>query len=195
MAFEIAVFDEATNFLNNLARKYPVFWQRSLKSLGWMVQKEIKAGIQSGAPGGQAYEKKLPVHKRQILDKIFHNQVQQRYPLFGKLRKAVGYDKSRVAQGQITVGWLSNSAVYFGSKMEKGTFYTITRKMRAAFRYGGLKVNKEEIVIPKRETFRPMKRILEPKAVPYLAEKMAAFINDPSLRGSASSNRRYRVYK
>lgn len=195
MAFEIAVFDDVTGYLQGLAKNFPVFWQRSLKSLGWMMQKEIKAGIQSGAPGGQSYDKKMPVAKRQLLDTIFRNQVQQRYPLFGKLRTAVGYDKSKVNQGYVTVGWLSRSAVYFGSKMEKGDFYFVSRKMRAAFRIGGLKIKKDEIVIPKRETFGPMRRVLAPKVAPYLTDKMAAFINDPKLRGEASSRRRYRVYK
>lgn len=195
MAFEIDIIDEATGYLQGLANKFPVFWQRSLKSLGWMMQKEIKAGIQSGAPGGQPYDKKMPVAKRQLLDTIFRHKAQRAYPLFGKLRTAVGYDKSKVDQGWITVGWLSRSAVYYGSKMEKGVFYNVTRKMRYAFKMGGLNVRKEEIIVPKRETFGPMRQVLEPRVVPYLIEKMAALINDPNLRGEASTKRVYRVYK
>lgn len=181
--------------LMRLAKEYPAFYQRALKSLGWMGQKEIKKGIASGAPGGKAYPNKIPPARRRVIDHIFGRERRGGYPVLGKLRQAVGYDKRYIKEGTVIIGWLSKTAVEIGTKMEKGITYPVSKKMRGKFYHGGLFVRKPQIVIPARPTFTPMKSVIEKEAVAYLTKKMHEYINNPSKRGNARSKRRYRVYE
>lgn len=194
MSLEITIEDNATSELQRLAKEYPALFQRALKSLGWIAQKEIKAGIKDAAPAGVSYERPIPVSERRIIDKAFKKPQKSKYPLLGRLYRAVGYDKSRIAQGQVTIGWLSQSAVYLGSKVEKGVSYPVTNAMRKRFMIAGMNVKKQIITIPARPTFRPMRIVIDQKATQYLTDKIKAYIANPSLRGAASSRRRYRVY-
>ena len=49
----ITITDTATPYLNFIAETKPDWMRKALKSTGWMMQKEIKQGIRSGAPGGR----------------------------------------------------------------------------------------------------------------------------------------------
>lgn len=51
----ITITDTATPYLNFIAETKPDWMRKALKSTGWMMQKEIKQGIRSGAPGGRRY--------------------------------------------------------------------------------------------------------------------------------------------
>ncbi|WP_444314083.1 hypothetical protein [Megamonas funiformis] len=191
----VSVKDEALNKLDYYAEAYPVFYKRALKSLGWYSQQEIKKGIRSGAPGGKKYKDLIKPSKRRQIDKAFRKKTKSRYLPMGRLRNAVGYDTKEVNRGIVTVGWLSRTAVRIGSIMENGIYYYVTPKMRKALLRGRIYTNKKIIEIPARPTFGPMTVVLEPKLVNYLNGKVEQFIQNPNLRGTKSSNRRYRVYK
>lgn len=190
----VSVEDEALNKLDYYAEAYPVFYKRALKSLGWYSQQEIKKGIRSGAPGGKKYQEPMKASKRRQMDKAFRKKTKNRYLPMGRLRNAVGYDTKEVNRGIVTVGWLSRTAVRIGSIMEKGIYYYVTPKMRRALLRGRIYTNKKIIEIPARPTFGPMRVVLEPQLVNYLNTKIEQFIQNPNLRGTKTSNRRYRVY-
>ena len=47
----ITITDTATPYLNFIAETNPDWMRKALKSTGWMLQKEIKECIRSGARG------------------------------------------------------------------------------------------------------------------------------------------------
>lgn len=194
-SIRICVDDAASEELLRLAREYPAFYKRALKSLGWMAQIEIKRGIHSAMPGGEAYAPPVAPGTRRKFDAAFKKQQKRRYPLLGQLYRAVGYDKRNVSQGEVIVGWLSKSAVDLGSKVEKGAVYPITKAMRGKLFAGGIYTRKAAIVVEERPTFGPMRKVIKEKAVNYLLEKMKKFINNPNLRSNPRKKRRYRVYE
>lgn len=168
---EIQIIDNATPWLRNMAQNAPAWERKALKSAGWMMQKEIKAGMKSGAPGGRKYAETMPAAKRRKLENALGNKAKRNYPIMGKLVKAIGY-KYRNDQ-TLHVGWLSASAANIGGKMEKGFQRNISDNMRRAF--GAAKIplsrGKNRIVIPARPTMGPMQTVLAPKVFPYIEQK------------------------
>ena len=200
----ITIHDTATPYLQFIADSKPDWMRKALKSTGWMMQKEIKAGIRSGAPGGKKYSEFMPPAKRAQIEQVFGAKVRKAYisggraeqdgwgtksrsaliemgvkassigymPL-GKMSNAVGYqyDKNK---NYVKVGWLSNAAVRLGKRIESGYNKEITDKMRRAFFTAGVPLNKSKSVfrVPARSTFGPMRTVLAPKIVPYIAGKI-----------------------
>lgn len=172
---EIKIIDNATPWLRNMAENAPVWERKALKSAGWMMQKEIKAGMKSGAPGGQRYADTMPADKRRKLEKALGNIGKRNYPIMGKLVKAIGY-KYRSDQ-TLHVGWLSASAANIGGKLEKGFSRNVSDKMRHAFGAAGmpLKRGKDKVIIPARPTMNPLRSALEPKIFPYIEQKFLEY--------------------
>lgn len=186
----VYIIDSATPFLRGMADTKPEWVRKALKSLGWFMQKEIKQGIRSGAPGGRKYAEGMSRARRAEIDDQ-KNGPQKRYPVLGKLVNAVGY-QYKSQSFSVEVGWLSNSAVRIGSWQEKGVQEQVTPKMRRLFFSAGVGLMNSIIKIPARPTFDPMFSYLEPKITPYLEEKIASYVNGFS--PPASTNRRkYRV--
>lgn len=178
---EISVEDQMTPYLRSMAANNPAWMRKATKSLGWWMQSEIKKGIRSGAPAGKAYEQTVPSLRRSL-------ERGKRFPLLGKLVNAVGY---QYKEGNLLVGWLSPNAVFLGSIQEKGKRIGVTPKMRRWFFAKGVGISDDAVDIPARPTFDPMFKFLEPKAVPYMEDKMVGYwLNPPN---QASARRKYRV--
>ena len=193
---EIQIEDGATPFLDKVIAEKPKWLGSALKSAGFWAQKEIKAGIRSGAPGGHAYEPLMPIYLRKKLEAALHGSNRSNYKAMGKLVNAVGYDKSRADSGVVTVGWLSQSAVIVGSKQELGFFNRVTEHMRRAFSAAGmpLPASQDKIQVIARPTYGPMQKVLQVGAPEKVRKKLEAYLTGAQQRTAASSSRVYKVY-
>jgi len=191
--YSVTVEDEATPWLQWAMTEFPDFRRKALKSLGWYMQKEIKKGIKSRAPGGRAYAPFLPAKVRRKLDEAFDKKGKRSYAPLGGLAKAVGYQYK--SSGDVVVGWLSESAVRLGTKQEKGAKVRITGKMRRAYLAAGIgiKPGRKEVVIPARPTIEPMSDVLVPKAAGYVEGKIWGYLTKGSPINVPKSRRKYVV--
>lgn len=182
----IAVDDGASPWLKWARDEFPALTARALKSVGWMMQREIKAGIKSGSPGGSTFAGFMDRGKRRKLGKSV-----SRIP-FGKLQRAIGY-QYRENEGAVYVGWLSASAADLGHKLQAGSKRKVTDRMRRFFFLKGLPVAKGATIdIPPRPVIDPMFKTLEPKIPGYIEGKLWEY-----LQGGGNyqrSARKYRVF-
>jgi hypothetical protein len=187
----VDVLDEADSILSYLAAEYPNLIRKAVKSTGWMMQKQIKVGILSGAPGGSPYAPLIPPPFRPRLDELTSGHAKPDYKLLGQLAQAVGY---QYKDGVLLVGWLSDSAILIGTMEEEGAVKPFNTQMRQQFLEAGLhpSKNKTEVVIPKRPTIGPMFRILAPQITPYIADKLDEY-ETKGLPDVAKNPRKYRV--
>jgi hypothetical protein len=187
----VDVLDEADPILAYLAAEYPNLISKAAKSTGYMMQKQIKAGILSGAPGGVPYAPLIPPPFRPRLDELTSGHTKPDYKLLGALAQATGY---QYKDGVLLVGWLSDSAVKIGVMEEEGAVKPFNTQMRQQFLEAGLhpSKNKTEVVIPKRATYAPMFRILAPQITPYIAEKLDEY-ETKGLPDVTKNKRKYSV--
>ena len=188
---DLLIIDGATPWLEYMASTKPDWMRKALKSFGYYAQQQIKTGIRSGAPGGNAYAEFMPPDMRAKIEAVF-GKGKKRYGPLGKLVNAVGYQYDE-GNNIVRVGWLSNSAVKLGEKIEQGYSKTITDKMRKYFWASGVPLtDKTEINVPARHTFGPIQSILAAKAATYIEDKILeyAMTGAPSVRTKA---KKYRV--
>ena len=138
----------------------------------------------------------MPAQLRGKLEAVLGGPQKRRYLPLGKLRQAVGYDKSRASEGLVKVGWLSASAVGIGTKQEKGFATPVTEKLRAAFNAAGIKMGAgvHQIMVPALQTYQPMKPVIEKGAPEKVQARIMQYLNGVAERSAASSRRVYRVY-
>jgi hypothetical protein len=191
MGLVITVEDQASPWLKWAMHQFPDYQRQALKSAGWYGQKEIKAGIRSGAPGGHKYKERMPAKKRAKLER----RKSSRFPWFGKLVQAIGYQYLD-AQGTVVIGWLSPSAVRLGQIHEGGTNRVVTPETRRRYFAAGIGISKKIIQVPKRPTIEPMAAELAPKWAPYIEGKIRSYIErDGRMTFSSPSSRRKYVVK
>lgn len=185
---DLMIIDGATPFLQYMAQTKPDWMRKGLKSFGWFAQQQIKKGIRSGAPGGQKYQKGMPVFQRKALGEHWF----PRMNMLGKLVNAVGYEYKKDEQKTV-VGWLSQSAVRVGTKQEEGLTHPITEGVRRRFFAAGIPLSgKSMFVTPARHTFGPMQTVLAPQASTHIENKILEYMNGQTT-GSATRKRSYRV--
>jgi hypothetical protein len=195
MQLELRVQDGATPFLDRVLAEKPQWFGSALKSAGYWAQQEIKKGIRSGAPGGLPYQELIPSWIRRKIDQALGHDTRQNYTPLGKLVNAIGYDKGRVSEGVVTVGWLSTSAVAIGTEQEEGFFNYVSEHMSQAFAAAGYpKEVGAMIEVAARPTYKPMRPIIQTGAPKRVEMKLIQYMQGMSERSAASSNRRYRVY-
>lgn len=190
MSHFVKINDEATPFLNRVANNLPEQFDRALKSTGWWLRGEIRAGIAQGAPGGQPYKpfSGLPTkltretsHYRKAIKTGRDTSRIRRYqkitrkdrrPL-GRLGPAVRYRYYQDSR-RVVIGWISPSAEKLGTLHEKGGQVAITPKMRRMFFAAGigLSAGKTHIYIPKRPTIEPEYMEKAPKIPKYIEDKI-----------------------
>ncbi|MDU2063777.1 MAG: hypothetical protein E6713_02965 [Sporomusaceae bacterium] len=196
MPLEIRYQDGLSPFLNTVISEKPQWVGSALKSAGYWSQKQIKAGIRSGAPGGVPYSPLIPAWARRKIDAALGHDARRTYNPLGKLRNAVGYDKTRASEGVVTVGWLSQSAVMIGTKQEMGFFNQVSDHMRRAFAAAGFPIadNRDQIQIVARPTYGPMQPIIQAGAPKQVELKLINYLQGASKRSAAKSDRVYKVY-
>lgn len=195
MPVRISFEDGASPWLEWAAKEIPKFAASALKSTGWMMQKKIKEGIKSKAPGGVPYAPTMKAKRRKALDKAFGREPRRSYPILGKLRKAIGYqfDKRHL---EVTVGWLSISAVQLGKRLEDGFQTPVTRRMRLAFATAGLGMpRKGSLTIPARPTIGPMYDALQGKIYPYMEDRIWSYLQGNGTRSRPKNPKKKYVVK
>ena len=189
---DLYIIDGATPWLDYMAVTKPDWVRKALKSFGWYAQQRIKAGIRSGAPGGQTYAPFMPPDMRAKLEESFGNNVPRKFWPLGKLANAVGYQYEE-GNNLVRVGWLSESAIKLGEKIEQGSSKTITEQMRRYFWAAGIPLsNKPQILVPARQTYGPMAAMLAPKAAHCMEDKIIEYMTTGAPPSRAKS-KKYRV--
>lgn len=180
----LKVIDLATPFMKFLARSFPRYFDRALKSAGWWLQKEIKAGIRSGAPGGVPYPSYSGLRKSKSR-RLYRGIPKQ--PL-GRLSRAVGYQFYSDSR-RVVVGWLSKSAVRLGTKHEEGFQTEVTPRMRMFFGTSGFPIGagKTHITLPRRRTYGPIYREKGPEVPKYIEGKIWQYIKEAKEKGGRSA--------
>lgn len=196
MPVRISFEDGASPWLEWAAKEIPKFAASALKSTGWMMQKKIKEGIKSKAPGGVPYAPTVPARKRKLIDMAFGKEPRAQYPVLGKLRKAIGYqfDKRHL---EVTVGWLSLSAVQLGKRHEEGFDIPVTNRMRFALIYGmwsGI-TKKRVFRVPARPTIGPMYDALQNKIYPYMEDQIWSYLQGNGTRSRPKNPKKKYVVK
>ncbi len=172
----IEVANKLSPWAERIMQIMPDWRRKALKSAGWMVAKEIKSGIASGAPGGQRYKERMARARGRKLSKILGHQAPTDRTL-GKLARAIGY-RYYNDTGTVVVGWLSASAARLGAIHEKGRTIPVTTKVRRAFFAAGLgmRSSKTSIEIPARPTIEPMARMLKDRIPNYVQQKLGEYL-------------------
>lgn len=194
MPVHVEITDYATSWLEWAAKEFPKFTASALKSTGWMMQKEIKAGITRKAPGGKAYLPTMPAKKRKLFEQAFGRTPKGQYPVMGKLRQAIGYEFNKNRQ-EVTVGWLSISAVRIGKRLEEGFRTPVSDKMRLALASVGIFTRSDVWDVPPRPTIGPMFDYLEPRIQPYLEEKIWGKVEGQGQSGAAKNPKKKYIVK
>jgi len=181
----IKIIDLATPFMKFLARSFPRYFDRALKSAGWWLQKEIKAGIRSGAPGGVPYATYSGLMSRRRSGRLYRGF--PKVPM-GRLSRAVGY-QFLPNKREVVVGWLSKSAVRLGTKHEEGFQREVTPKMRKYFESYGFPIgaSKTHITLPRRRTYGPIYREKGPEVPKYIEGKIWQYIKEAKEKGGRSA--------
>ena len=205
MAVSISWEDMATPWVEDVIKEMPDMRRKALKSLGWWMQKEIREGIKSGAPGGRRYAPLAGLSRRKVSGRSAMKKGSAKGQILGKLGKAVGY-QYKDEDGSVSVGWLSRSAVYWGSIHEKGKRIPVTDKMRRFWWSGArgkgrkraikktgafLRRSTTEINIPARPTIDPMRQALAPRIPGYFVKKIDGYMDDEMKR---PPKRKHKVY-
>ena len=173
--FEVQTIDAVSPFLEYMTMTKPAWMAKAMKSFGWFAQQQIKAGIKSGAPGGERYAAFMPPGIRAKLE----DGNKTKFPPLGKLANAVGY-QYQPEDNSVLVGWLSASAVQLGEKIEDGSTTSVTEARRKFFWAHGvpLAASTTEIVEPPRPTYGPMKPVLQSKVVDYVQNKIIEYMEN-----------------
>ena len=181
----VDVTDEIQPLLERMALNNPKSLAAAAKSLGWFLQKEIKKGIKSGAPGGETFKERRPYEVRSALGNAAKTW-------YGRMSRAIGY---QYHDGILRVGWTSRTAAMYGRKQEFGNVTKVTEEIRKKFARAGYPLRKDttEIVLPERNVFDPMAGELYPQIAPYVQQKLNEYANG-DVAFSKKSRRKYKVY-
>jgi hypothetical protein len=177
----VNIKDEATPFIKRVAKETPKYIDRVIQSTGKMMKKEIQAGIESGAPGGQSYQEfsGLPKLTRQRKGGFVRVRRRANKKPLGRLKQAVRYKMYKDSH-RVIIGWISKSAEELGTIHETGKMVAITPKMRRLFFAAGIGLSngKSQIAIPRRPTIGPEYEENAPKIPGYIERKLWSYINE-----------------
>lgn len=219
----ITITDEATPYLEFIAKTKPDWMRKAMKSTGWMMQKAIKEGIRSGAPGGKKYSAFMPPTIRASFEAAFGGNVRRAYRNGGRSERdnwgfksreqlinsgvkasTIGYNplgKMSNAVGyqydksnqSVKVGWLSNSARELGKRIEAGYSKPITDPMRRTLFAGGIQLAKNKRVFD----VKPRNTFgpMKQALQPKLVPYISNKIGEYALNGPARSGTLGRRYK
>ena len=174
---EIEYIDGIEPWCKKIIEKNSKMRKEALGKLGGHLRKEIRKGIKSKAPGGRPYKKTMPAKRRRALDQAFGGEGKNRYPILGRLHKAVGFQVDDYAEN-LKVGMLSQTATKLMQVHEFGKKRRVTPFIRRKFFQAGVGLSEKQkfLNIPKRPTFEPLKRILEPEIPGYVQKSISNFL-------------------
>lgn len=187
MVINLDIADEISPMIERALQHNKAYLRHITKSLGWYIQKEVKAGIKSGAPGGDKFPERIPWKVRHAL------QGRAARSWYGSMVRAVGYE---YRDGVVNVGWTSRTAAKYGRKQEEGYSVKVTPDIRLKwFKKAHIILNKEtkELTDEPRPVFDPMARVLEPRFPKYVEDKVTSYMTENVTYGK-KNRRKYRVY-
>ena len=182
---EIDVTDEIQPLLDYMAANSKKSIRSAAKSLGYYMQKEIKEGVKSGAPGGSVFVERRPFEVRSRLGSAAKTW-------YGRMLRAIGYQYD---DGLLRIGWTSRTAAMYGRKQEEGYITRVTTAVRERYRQANVPLGKKktQIKLPARPIFEPMGEELQPQIAPYVQMKLNDYA-DQSVAFSKKARRKYKVY-
>lgn len=175
MEAQVKIIDTATPHFARLASEAPAQFRRALKSAGWWLREEIKAGIREGAPGGAPYAPFSAVTRGKLLRRPGQRRSEHR-PM-GRLQQATIY-RYYADSMRVLVGWVTRTAEQVGLKQEHGHETEITPRMRRFFWASGvpLRASTRILAIPRRPTIDPEYRENAARVPAYMEGKIAAYL-------------------
>ena len=184
---EIDVVDEIQPTLEGLSRNNKKAMRSAVKSLGWFLQRELKKGVESGSPGGDTFQERIP---HEIRRKLQGGSAARKW--YGKMRNAIGY---QYEDGILRIGWVSKTAAMYGRKQEFGYKTPVTDEIRKKYAEAGvpLSQNTKYLYLPARNVFDPMAGELHPQIAPYVQEKLNEYATQ-TVEFSKKARRKYKVY-
>lgn len=186
---QIDISDSITPTFKELLRENKRWAGRVGKSLGYFVSTEVKKGAQSGSPGGESFEPRIPYTARRAISNASKSW-------YGRMRQAIGYTYSN---GSVYIGWTSPTSAKYGRMQEYGFERRVTPALRShwakavAKSRGSLHMlsgDTTEIDVPARPLFDPMYKELQPKLAPYVEDKLKSYVADAFHYGSIHTARR-----
>lgn len=192
----VKVVDEATPFLQLVGKENPNYIRKGIKSAGWWIRKEIAAGIESGAPGGQPYAPPSSITVNRTFDSIRNRgrtktgrwrrprKLKTRKNQLGRLKQAARY-KFYSDSSRVIVGWVSKSAERLGMLHEKGGEVQVTARMRRFYWAAGIPIgSKTSIHIPARPTIGPEYRENAPQIPDYVERKIWDYMEEAAKKAA-----------
>ena len=199
---QVKITDSASPWLQWVVDNKPDWMRKALKSTGNFARQEIKSGIKSGAPAGKVYAAIMDRNRSRDLmaarrvgaqtgpttARGKRHAARRKAPILGKLGAWIRY---QYGNGRVTVGWLAQWAVLFGSRMELGESEAVTKKIRGL--YGGaaegLKRSTTTIKVPARPTIGPMYSYLQPLVRTHFAGKLLYYMENGGPPAKTSRNK------
>ena len=184
---EIDVTDEIEPLLERMAQNNEKSLRSAAKSLGYFMQKKIKQGVRSGAPGGEQFAERFPYQKRA---KLQGGSAAKQW--YGRMVNAIGYQYDN---GVLRIGWTSRTASMYGKKQEEGYKTRITKAIRQKWHEADIKLSKNTtyLILPERPVFEPMAEELQPEIAPYVQEKLNEYATE-NVAFAKKARRKYKVY-
>ena len=187
------------------------------------MQKEIKQGIRSGAPGGRKYPNFMAPARRAAFESAFGAKLRKAYQSGGRAEREAWGSKSRNAlldmgisartigysplgklsnavgyqydkgKQSVRVGWLSNSAKRLGEQIESGYVKQITEPMRRKLFAAGVPLPKGKSMF--KIPARHTYGPMKSALQPKLKPYIEAKIGDYAINGTGAHSASQRKYK
>ena len=199
------VKDTASPLIAKFLQEKPAWIRKALKSAGYMMMRDIQLGMNSGAPGGQAYPKFFDYKIRRAFESAAaHTRTNRKYKPLGKLDKSIKYryfgEASGGGKAYVLVGFTSASGVKLGRMMEDGFQRTVTERMAGAFNEAFKKLGYptrmrpgKVINVPARKTIGPMRQHMSPWVTQFLESKLLQYMEQGGYESGIKSTRSYKI--
>ena len=199
------VKDTASPLIARLLQEKPAWIRKALKSAGYIMMRDIQSGMNSGAPGGQAYPKFFNYKIRRAFESAAsHMRTNRKYKPLGKLDRSIKYRYFGEAAGggkaYVLVGFTSASGVKLGRMMEDGFQRTVTEKMAGAFNEAFKKLGYptrmrpgKTINVPARKTIGPMRQAMSPWVTQFIESKLEQYMREGGFESKMGTNRSYKI--
>jgi hypothetical protein len=182
----VTVLDQAGPVLRRLARELPNEYNRALRHLGYVLQREIKTGMRSGAPAGQSWPETSQATA--ALRRLHRAGARRQRVAGGKLKNLIRYrhDKNR---RRVDIGWIDDRKVRrLAWRFQEGATQVTTHRQRRLYGKAKLPVG-AEIVTPPRPAIAPIYEKMQPQMESIMLKRIDGYINNTTKHTPATVRR------